>query len=140
MATLNNDFEQLYAHQYCDTPSCVHYGVIGAGNIRIKTRKNKQLYCNSCHSKPFSLHKGTIFYGLRTPIDKVVKVLSLLCSGMGVNAVCREESVTSDSLRSWVVLASAHVEGFSSYMQHEMHLTQVQIDEFWSFIRKKRSI
>jgi hypothetical protein len=64
--------------------------------------------------------------------------LGLLASGMGVNAVVRETGTTADSLRSWTVLASEQVEAFSVYMQQNMSLSQVQIDEFWSFIRKKK--
>ena len=81
-----------------------------------------------------------MFFGLRTPIDKIVKVLSLLASGMGQNAVCRQEEVTADSVRSWITLASEQVSAFTEYMQRDMHLDQVQIDEFWSFIRKKREV
>jgi hypothetical protein len=81
-----------------------------------------------------------MFFGLRTNMDKIVRVLGLLASSMGVNAVCRENDVTADSLRAWVLLAAGHVNEFSAYMERQMHLEQVQIDEFWSFIRKKTKI
>ena len=64
----------------------------------------------------------------------------VLCSGMGQNAICRQEDVTGDSVRSWIILASKQVSAFTEYMQRDMHLEQVQIDEFWSFIRKKKRI
>lgn len=70
-------------------------------------------------------------------MDKIARVLGLLASGMGVNAVCRENDVTADSLRDWLLLAAHHVNEFSAYLEHDMHLEQVQIDEFWSFVRKK---
>ena len=76
-----------------------------------------------------------MLFGLRTPIDKIINVLGLLASGIGVNAMCREQDVTADSLRSWIVLAAHQVSAFTEYMQHNMHLEQVQIDEFWSLIR-----
>lgn len=78
-----------------------------------------------------------MFFGLRTPMDKIVRVLGLLASGMGVNAVCRENDVTADSLRAWIIVASKQVNELSAYMEQDMHLEQIQIDEFWSFIRKK---
>ena len=90
--------------------------------------------------KPFSVRKGTMFFGLRTPMDKIINVLGLLASGVGVNAMCREQDVTADSLRSWIVLAANQVTAFTEYMQQNRHLEQVQIDEFWSFIRKKREL
>ena len=134
------DFNLFYSQQYCDNPNCSCYGIIGGTNLRIKTRKNGQLYCNACDYAPFSVRRGTMFFGLRTPMPKIIKVLSLLTSGMGVNAICREESVTADSLSNWIVLAANQVDNFTKYMQHDMHLEQVQIDEFWSFIRKKKKI
>lgn len=79
-----------------------------------------------------------MFYRLRTPIDKIIQVLRLLNSGMGQNAICRQEDVTGDSVRSWIILASEQVSAFTKHMQRDMHLDQVQIDEFWSFIRKKK--
>lgn len=81
-----------------------------------------------------------MFFGLRTPVDKIVRVLGLLASGMGQNAVCRQEDVTGDSVRVWIVRASEQVLAFTEYMQRDMKLEQVQIDEFWSFIRKKKRI
>ena len=81
-----------------------------------------------------------MFFGLRTPIAKVVKVLLCLTRGMGVNNTCRQEQVTADSILVWIEKAAQHTNEFTAYMQQEMHLDQVQIDEFWSFIRKKRKI
>jgi hypothetical protein len=134
------EFKLFKKHQYCDNPTCRHYGEVGGLNLQIKTRKNGQIYCNGCESAPFSVRRGTMFFGLRTPIDKIISVLGLLASGIGVNSVCREQDVTADSLRKWVVFAANHVEAFTLYMQQNMHLEQIQIDEFWSFIRKKKTI
>lgn len=136
----DKDFELLKSHQYCDNPNCSHYGQVGAGNLFNNSRPHGQIYCNKCDSKPFSVRRGTMFFGLRTPMDKIISVLGLLASGVGVNAICREQDVTADSLRSWIVLAANQVNAFTEYMQQNMHLEQVQIDEFWSFIRKKREL
>jgi uncharacterized ferritin-like protein (DUF455 family) len=79
-----------------------------------------------------------MFFQLRTPLDTIISCLSLLASGLGVNAVVREKGVSAESLRDWIRLASEQVAVFSKYMQRDMNLGQVQIDEFWSFIRKKK--
>jgi len=81
-----------------------------------------------------------MFFGLKTPIDKVIKVLQSLVRGMGLRNTCRQEKVTADSVLDWIEKAAQHVNEFTQYMQQEMHLEQIQIDEFWSFIRKKRKI
>ena len=140
MPLTKEEFEVLQSHQYCDNQTCAKYGLVGQGNIKMHSFASGQGYCNCCKSKPFAIRKGTMFFGLRTPMDKIIRVLQLLSSGMGQNAICRQEDVTGDSVRSWIILASEQVSSFTAYMQREMHLEQVQIDEFWSFIRKKRTL
>jgi transposase-like protein len=134
------DFDLFKSHQYCDTPSCTDYGRVGAGNICTKTFKNAQIYCRNCRSAPFSVRRGTMLYNLKTPLDRIVRVLTLLSEGVGVNAVCRLEKVDDQTLSSWLVLAATHVSEFSAYMQNDLELGQVQIDEFWSFVGKKKRI
>jgi len=140
MPLTKEEFELMKSHQYCDNKECAKYGLVGQGNIKTHSFASDQGYCNCCKSKPFAVRKGTMFYRLRTPIDKIIQVLRLLSSGMGQNAICRQEDVTGDSVRSWIILASEQVSAFTEHMQRDMHLDQVQIDEFWSFIRKKREL
>ena len=82
--------------------------------------------------------KGTIFYWLKTPLDSVISTLMLLVGGMGLNATCRQAGVTADSVLSWIEKAGNHAEELTEYMVQNMDLDQVQIDEFWSFIQKKK--
>lgn len=140
MPLTKEDFTLLQSHQYCDNSYCSKYGLVGQGNIKVHSLASGQGYCNCCRSKPFAIRKGTMFFGLRTPMSKIIQVLSLLSCGIGQNAVCRQEDVTGDSVRNWIVLASEQVSSFTDYMQRDMRLEQVQIDEFWSFIRKKRKL
>jgi len=134
-----SEFDLLKSSQYCDNESCKCYNQTDAGNIKINSRPKGQVYCNRCGNR-WVLTKGTMFFDLRTPIDKVIKVLLCLSRGMGLNNTCRQEKVTADSALDWIVKAANHSNEFTEYMQREMYLEQVQIDEFWSFIRKKRKI
>lgn len=133
------EFDLLKSSQYCDNPICTCYKKVGIDNIRTNSKSKGQVYCNRCKNI-WVVTKGTMFFGLRTPMDKVIKVLQCLARGMGVNNTCRQENVTADSILEWIIKASKHSNEFTQYMQQEMHLDQVQIDEFWSFIRKKRKI
>jgi len=132
------DFDLLKSHQFCDNPDCPFYQQTEAGNIKIHCRQKGQVYCNCCKSRPFVVTKGTIFYWTKTPLEKVVSVLSLAARGMGVNNICAQEGVTADSINAWIIKAADHVEEFTTFMQQDMNLDQVQIDEFWSFIQKKK--
>jgi transposase-like protein len=133
------DFNAFRKEQYCDHPTCRCYQKKYGDNLRLKSRKNDQLYCNACN-RSFSVRRGTMFYNLCTDINKVITTLQLVVSGMGVNAIYRQTRVRPETIASWLVLASNQVAAFSEYMQVNMHLEQVQIDEFWSFVRKKKKI
>ena len=132
-------FDKYKKEQFCLNKECVDYGKKDAGNIRIKSRKNKQVYCKSCKSS-WVITKGTMFYNLKKPVSLVLEVLLLLSEGMGVNAIFRVKGVKSETISSWIIKASEHVEAFSSYLKQNMRLTQCQIDEFWSFIYKKKQM
>ena len=81
--------------------------------------------------------KGTFFYSLKAPVSLILEVLKLLSEGMGLRAVCRSKSVTPDAVSAWVQKAAKHVREVTVYLERDMHLTQCQIDEFWSYILKK---
>ena len=131
------DFKLLKSKQFCDNASCSSYHQLDADNIRTNSSSKGQVYCKICKNM-WVLTKGTMFYGLKTPMEKIINVLLLLVRGMGLRNTCRQEKVTTDSAVSWVERAAIHSNEFTEYMQNQMHIEQVQIDEFWSFIRKKR--
>src|SRR6266496_1434242 len=56
---------------------------------------------------------------------------------MGLRAVCRTKEVTPDAVGSCLLKAAKHVHEVTIYLERAMHLTQCQIDEFWSYILKK---
>lgn len=138
MKLSTSDFELFKSYQFCDNPDCSCYQKTQAGNIKIYYQKKGQVYCNACKGRPFVVTKGTIFYWLKTPLEVVVSTLMLLVGGMGLNATCRRKNVTADAVLSWIEKAGNHAEEFTDFMVKNMELDQVQIDEFWSFIQKKR--
>ena len=140
MKLSKSDFELFKSHQFCDNIECSCYQKTDAGNLKIYSSKQGQVYCNVCKSPPFVVTKGTIFYWLKTPLEIVVSTLMLLVGGMGLNATCRTKGVTADSVLSWIKKAGNHAEEFTDFMVQNMDLDQVQIDEFWSFIQKKKKI
>lgn len=129
------DFDKYKDYQFCTNKKCGSFEKQGS-NIGIKSRKNRQVYCKTCKSS-WVITKDTFFYHLKTPVKEVLEVLKLLSEGMGVNAIQRTKGISPETMQDWIIKASNHVNEVSSYLKKEMNLTQCQIDEFWSFIRKK---
>ncbi len=132
-------FATYKAQQFCDNAACQYYGKIGADNIRTHSLRHHQVYCNACKNI-WVITKGTFFYNLKASVSLVLEVLRLLAEGMGLRAVCRIKGVTPDAVGSWLLKASAHVKEVTLYLERDMHLTQCQIDEFWSYIVKKSPV
>src|SRR3989442_983008 len=130
------DFDKYKAQQFCDNLDCSCYGKTDSDNIRTHSRLHHQVYCNAC-KQIWVITKGTFFYRLKAPVSLILEVLKLLSEGMGLRAVCRSKSVTPDAVSAWVQKAAKHVREVTVCLERDMHLTQCQIDEFWSYILKK---
>lgn len=130
------DFDKYKAQQFCDNADCAYYAKVGEDNIRTHSRLHHQVYCKAC-KQIWVITKGTFFYNLKAPVSLVLEVLKLLSEGMGIRAVSRSKGVTTDAISAWILKAAHHVNEVTVYLERNMHLTQCQIDEFWSYILKK---
>ena len=130
------DFEKYKTQPFCDHPGCEAYGKVGENHIRTHSRLHHQVYCNAC-KQIWVITKGTFFYNLKAPVSLILEVLKLLSEGMGLRAVSRSKGVTTDAISTWILKAADHMNEVTVYLERDMHLTQCQIDEFWSYILKK---
>ena len=131
------DFELLKAVQYCDNSNCSSYSLIGTGNIRIHSRQKGQVYCSVCKNR-WVITKGTIQFGLKTPIEKVIRTLLMLAQGASLRKTCRRQEITTETTKLWIEKAAESVEELTNYMQSDMDLTHNQINDFWDFVERKR--
>ena len=65
-------------------------------------------------------------------------MLKDLLEGKGQRAMQRTHGVSLVTQREWIVKVATHASMISDYLEQDMHLERVQIDEFWSYILKKR--
>ena len=47
--------------------------------------------------------------------------------------------VDKDTVASWLKRAGEHCEEVTDYLLRDLKLSQVQIDEIWSFVKKQKS-
>jgi hypothetical protein len=78
-----------------------------------------------------------MFFGLRTPREKILRALALIPEKGGIRAVVRFTGHSPNSIMKWIRIAAAHAQQVNEYFLHDLNLTQVQIDEIWSFVKKK---
>lgn len=133
-------------HRCCPNEKCLAYGrlgddplhdIVGCGTYTTTHGEVRQMYrCNVC-GKPFSETAGTPFFGLKTPLKTVCTALQELAEGLGIRAVARIHGVKPDTVLEWLKKAGQHCGMLSEYMMQDLSVTQVQLDELWTFVRKK---
>ncbi len=134
-------------HVCCPYGECSCYGIfgpdpahdiVGRGTYTTIHGEKRQMFeCQVC-GKPFSETAGTPFFGLKTPTHTVCTARKELSEGLGVQAVARIHGVKPDTVLEWIKKAGQHSERVSEYMIRELKLTQVQLDEMWTFVHKKQ--
>lgn len=126
---------------WCWNEECSDYGKKDQGNIRVKEYKGKNqralLLCKTC-GRCFSETRGTPFFGLKTSVVEVARTLALLPERGSIRGVARYRGHKPDTVIEWIKLAGAHAKEVNDYFLQDLELDQVQVDEIWSFIKKKR--
>ena len=62
---------------FCPNNDCASRGIVGAGNIGIKSQKQRRYVCKTCGST-FAATKGTPLFDLKKPHTLFVLVVTLL--------------------------------------------------------------
>ena len=87
----------------------------------------------------FSTERETIFGKTRLPKKVVYNILENLCSGCGVRGTARNSGVHRDTVTKIKRLAAEHFEQVNEILLQDLEVTEVQMDEFWSFVKKKKN-
>lgn len=126
---------------WCWNEECPDYGKIGNKNITPKEYKGKYkialLQCKTC-KRCFSENRGTIFFGLNTPKDEILRTLAMIPEKGSIRGTGRATGHDKDTIIRWLNLAGKHCKEINEYFLHDLQLTRVQIDEIWAFIKKRR--
>lgn len=127
---------------FCPHEDCLDYGVVGRGNVVLSHRYGKQrkylLWCKSCE-RTFSEKRGTIFFGLHTPKEKVLQGLHCVAEGNTIASTARIMGTKEDTIRDWLRRAALHSEQVSQLLIRDLRLDHVELDELWSYIKKRRT-
>jgi hypothetical protein len=86
----------------------------------------------------FSADKHTFFETVRRPRLMAVEALALLGERNSLRAVARLTHHSPNRILHWLDLAGQHTAAVSAALIRNLHLTQVQIDELWTFVKKNK--
>ncbi len=103
----------------------------------VHSYKERRYGCHTC-KRTFVETKGTIFYRLRTPPQEVLEAIAQLVERGSIRGVARVKGKKPDTVIAWLRLAGEHAAQVNEYLIRDLHLTQVQVDELWTFVKKSR--
>jgi transposase-like protein len=125
--------------RWCDNTTCPDFGKVGAGNLKAFSYVERRYYCATCR-RTSGADKHTFFETIRSPRATVLEALALLSERNSLRAVARLTRHSPNRVLHWLALAGRHGATVGSATIRDLSLTQVQIDELWTFVKKSKPI
>src|SRR2546421_10352243 len=92
---------------FCPNSMCSARGQRGSGNIVIHDRKRQRYRCKAC-KETFSARRGTMFEGLRKPVDLIVIGVTLLSYACPIQAIVHAFGLDERTVADWRDRAGGH--------------------------------
>lgn len=113
-------------------PRCGHRPTVRTGH----TRGRQRWVCAGCR-RSFGPTTGTPMYRLRTPPAEVAQALLVVLRRGSLLAAEELTGHKYETISVWLRRAAAHAEVLTQALVHDLQLTEVEVDEFWSFVHQK---
>jgi transposase-like protein len=115
----------------CPTPGCWPSHVVRNGSVNGRRR----YHCRACGAW-FGATTGTPMYRLRTPPVEVARALLCVLRRGSFRAAEEQTGHKAETIARWLQRAAAHAAALTAALAHDLDLSEVEIDEFWSFVKK----
>ena len=124
---------------YCPNQQCSHYGLYGFDHHIVRRGFDNgipRLKCNVCHHT-FSARLGTAYSEIRAEERIYTIAVRALAEGNSLRGTGRIVDVDKDTICDWLDKAGRHCRAVITYLFNNLHISECQLDELWSFVYKK---
>ena len=124
----------------CLNPDCSDYRKKNTGQIIKKgfnVKGNQMFKCKTCGVR-FPETKGTVFYNRHLKEEQIIMVCKLLVEKNGVRAIERIMGIHRDTVSDVIEDLARHAREMTDLLIKNVGLTQIQVDEMWSFVKKNK--
>ncbi|MCK4502630.1 MAG: IS1 family transposase [Desulfuromonadales bacterium] len=127
---------------FCPNEQCKNYGLRRQGNIAVRGKYGKDksrdlLYCRTC-GKRFAATRGSALFGLHMSPETIRQIIHHAAEGVGVRATARLLEMDKDTVNRVILRAGEHCAHVLSELLTSLELTEVQLDELWTFVKKRK--
>jgi transposase-like protein len=132
----------IVENQSCFNANCPSFGLKNQGNIAVRGKYGRKgdkilLYCRTC-GKRFAPTLGTPIYGAHLPLEIIHDVIHHAAEGCSVRATARLLKLSNSTVNDIILKVGEHIEKVHSELMVSLQMTEVQLDELWTFVKKKR--
>src|SRR6266567_1069177 len=85
------------------------------------------------------LSYGTAYYGLEADPTIFETAVRALAEGNALRATARIVQVDKDTVCAWLHRVACHCRTVMLYFWHDLHVSECQLDELWSFVHTKEA-
>jgi transposase-like protein len=118
-----------------DNPRCPRCGAAHVtSNGRTRTGQPRW-QCHRC-AQTFGPTFATPLYRLHTPAGEVARSLLVVMRRGSLSAAEEITGHKYETLGRWLRAAAAHAEALTAALVHDLHLSAVEVDAFWSFVQR----
>ena len=126
----------------CPNNNCRAFNKLGLRNIirSGKQANGTQRYkCNDC-GRTFARTINTPFFHKHLKKKEIINICKMLSEKTSFRAIARITEHHRDTICSIADAVAKHCKKFNDYFIQELKLTPVEVDEMWSFVKKKKRI
>ena len=125
----------------CLNSACKLFGKTGAAarlTFHDRHPPAPRVRCLECGGV-FSSSTGTAYVGIRTDPTTYRRGVQALAEGVSICATGRLIEVDKDTVQRWLPILSQQCGHVMNYFFRNLHLTECQLDELWTFVYKKEA-
>lgn len=127
---------------FCPNEECKDYGLRQQGNVAVRGKYGKDksrdlLYCRTC-GKRFAATRSSALFGLHLPARTIRQIIHHAAEGVGVRATARLLELDKDTVNRVILRAGEHCARVLSELLTSLELTEAQLDELWTFVKKRK--
>jgi len=126
---------------YCPNKRCQYYGRPFQQGTMVKNGSSygqPQALCKGCGSS-VALSYATAYYGLESDRTIFETAVRALAEGNSIRATGRILQVDKDTVCDWLDRAALHCRAVVLYLWSQLHVSECQLDELWSFVHTKEA-
>src|SRR6266571_5340474 len=109
------------------------YGKHSVGNG--SSRGHRRWRCRDC-GRTFAATVGTPLFQLHTPLAEIVRAILIVLRRGSLRAAEEQTGHNYETIAEWIRRIGARADAVTDVLVHDVELSEVELDEFWSFVGK----